>query len=85
MGGQSNQPDMNIINQINAALQDVRATLVALTDYAKTPDISDRIKDASKVQYQLDLAIIMIQEHREKDIHVPWSDRKFLVAEEFDE
>lgn len=74
---------INIVNQINAALNDVRTTLVSLTDFAKTPDISDRITAASKARYQLDLTLQMIQEHREKGIDVPWSERKPLVDEEF--
>lgn len=76
-------PDMNIINQINAGLQDVRATLISLSNFGATPDISDRIVAASKVRYELDLILTMIKEHREDGISQPWSDRKHLVDEEF--
>lgn len=79
----TNEPDMNIVNQINAALQDIRTTLVELSDFGKTPDMSDRIIAASKVRYQLNLTLLMIQERREKGINQPWSDRKYLVDEEF--
>ena len=76
---------MNIGNQINLALNDIRTTLNSLAEWAKTPDMSDRIVAASKARYQLDLALQMIKEHRENGISVPWADRKHQVEEEFSE
>lgn len=78
----TNAPDMNITNQINAALNDIRSTMIELATWAKTPDISDRIRAQDKVRYQTDLAMIMIRDHRQ-GIDQPWSDRKYQVEEEF--
>lgn len=78
----STEPTMNITNQINAGLNDVRTTLVELSTWAKTPDISDQFKAMNKARYELDLIISMIMDHR-RGIHQPWSDRKHQVAEEF--
>ncbi len=83
MSGQNNQPDMNIANQINAALNDVRTTLVELATWAKTPDISDRVQAEDKAHYQLQLAMTMIRDHRIGKASIPWSDRKYIVEEEF--
>lgn len=74
---------MNIGNQINQALNDIRDTLVSLTNFGKTPDISDRIIGVSKARYQLDLTLQMIQDYREKRIDLPWADRRPQVDEEF--
>lgn len=79
----TNEPDMNITNQINAALADIRTTLVSLSEFAKTPDISDQQKAVQKVTYQTDLALTMIYEHRFGIKSQPWSDRKHAVDEEF--
>lgn len=73
---------MNITNQINAALTDVRATLVELSDWAKTPDISDQVTARSRAVYQLNLAMMMIQKHR-RGISQSWSSLKHQVDEEF--
>lgn len=79
----SNQPDMNIENQINAGLNDVRKSMIALSDYAKTPDISDQHKVVRRVSYEMAEILLMIKEHRFDGIHRPWSDRKHQVEEEF--
>jgi len=73
----TNTPDMNIANQINAALADIRATLIELSETKNDVDT------AWKGRFQLDLAIKMIREHRDGTRSQPWSDRKHLVAEEF--
>lgn len=78
----TNEPNMNITNQINAALNDIRATMIELATWAKTPDISDQMKAKSKIRYQTDLAMQMIIDHRD-GINQPWSDRKPQVDEEF--
>lgn len=75
-------PEMNITNQINAALNDIRSTLIELATWEKSPDISDQIVLESKVRYQTDLAMTMIKEHR-RGHSQPWSDRKYQVDEEF--
>lgn len=77
-----NSPEMNIVNQINAALNDVRTTMVELATWAKTPDISEQITARSKIVYQVGLALEMIDDHREGK-SIAWSDRKPLVEEEF--
>lgn len=77
-----NSPDMNIVNQINAALNDVRATMVELATWARTPDISDQIVGQDKVRYQIHLALTMVSEHRDGK-SISWSDRKPQVEEEF--
>lgn len=83
MGAIKNAPDMNIKNQINAALADVRETLMSLTEFAKTPDISDRIVARNQALYQLELAMIMIEEYRTGKASMPWSEMKGMVEEEF--
>lgn len=74
------EPTMNIVNQINAGLSDVRETLVALIPNA-TGRV-DRIILESKAKYQLELLFDMIYEHGEGK-KIPWSDRKLQVEEEF--
>jgi hypothetical protein len=78
----TNEPDMNITNQINAGLNDIRSTLIELSVWAKTPDISDQLKNIRKAKYQLDLIMDMIKDHRQGRSQ-PWSDRKCQVDEEF--
>lgn len=73
-----NEPTMNIVNQINAALNDLRTTLVEMVD----GDVQARITNEHKVKYQLELAIDMIDDHH-RGKKVPWSDRKYQVTEEF--
>ena len=78
----SNTPNMNITNQINAGLNDVRATLI---DFSCFPnDGTDQKWCIEKAKYQMDLIFEMIHEHKEGN-SVPWSDRKYLVEEEFDQ
>ena len=74
----NNEPNMNIVNQINAGLNDVRSTLVAMTQ----SDVQGRITNEHKVKYQLELIIDMIDDHQFGK-NQPWSDRKYLVEEEF--
>lgn len=81
----TNEPDMNIVNQINAALADVRRELIELSDFGKTPDISHQIRAECKAKYQLDLAITMIHEHRRGIRSQPWSERRSIMDEEFGE
>ncbi len=76
------EPTMNIVNQINAALQDVRGTLVELATWGMTPDVSDQMRAENKAGYQLSLAIQMINDHR-LGINHPWSTLKYQVDEEF--
>lgn len=73
---------MNITNQINAALNDIRATMIELATWAKTPDLSDQLMAKNKIRYQTGLAMQMISDHRD-GINQPWSDRKPQVDEEF--
>lgn len=77
----TNEPDMNIVNQINAGLNDVRATLI--NDVAGRIDNEDRYVGIAQVKYQLNLVITMILEHEDGIRSQPWSDRKHLVDEEF--
>ena len=79
----TNEPDMNITNQINAGLNDVRTTLVSLSEFAKTPDLSDKFQACEKARYQLELIMLMVNEHRAGIRSQPWSDRKYQVEEEF--
>lgn len=74
-----NSPDMNIVNQINAALNDVRATLIELTKLATPADLYDI---EMKAHYQLNLAMTMIGDHQQGVSH-SWSDLKHQVDEEF--
>lgn len=76
----SNTPNMNITNQINAGLNDVRATLIDFSCYPESG--VDQEWCNLKVKYQLDLIMEMIHDHQGGD-SVPWSDRKHLVEEEF--
>lgn len=73
---------MNITNQINAALNDVRTTMIELATWAKTPDFSDQLMAKNKIRYQTGLAMQMITDYRD-GINQPWSDRKHQVDEEF--
>lgn len=76
----SNSPNMNITNQINAGLNDVRASLI---DLSCLPRHGTNQADAIlKAKYQLDLIVDMIQEHK-TGTHLAWSDRKYMVDEEF--
>jgi hypothetical protein len=74
---------MNIANQVNLALNDVRATLMSLADFGKTPTLNDRIRAAKMAHYQLDLMIRMIEQHCGQGVDIPWADRKPQVEEEF--
>lgn len=76
-----NEPAMNITNQLNAALNDVRSTLVDMATWAETP-ATTRVAQMDKARYQLELAMVMVWEHR-AGTSVPWSDRKYQVDEEF--
>jgi hypothetical protein len=78
-----NSPDMNIVNQINAALNDVRATLVELSELPiDRGHRDDMVVALAKARYQIDLAMTMILEHQAGK-SISWSDRKPLVEEEF--
>ena len=72
------EPTMNITNQINAGLNDIRATLVAMSD----GDLAARIRLEHKAKYQLELVVDMIDDNQAGK-HIPWSDRKLQVEEEF--
>lgn len=76
----TNEPDMNIVNQINAALADVRATLV---DMVGRIDNEDRYTSQAQAKFQLELAIKMVNDHSDGIASIPWSDRKHIVDEEF--
>ena len=73
---------MNITNQINAALNDIRATLIELSKFPEVPEYWEIQATQNKARYQLYLAMEMINDHR-KGISQPWSDRKHQVEEEF--
>lgn len=72
------EPTMNIVNQINAGLGDLRATLVAMTQGG----VDTRIVAEHKAKYQLELIVDMIDDHQ-AGRKIPWSDRKLQVEEEF--
>lgn len=79
-----NSPEMNIVNQINAALNDVRTTMIELATRMKTLDVSDQTLAEDKMRYQFDLAVQMIRDHRRPDKPSrPWSELKHQVEEEF--
>lgn len=71
---------MNITNQINAGLNDVRSTLIDLSCLFPR---DGTITGVSKARYQLELIIQMIRDHVEYDKSIPWSERKGMVEEEF--
>jgi hypothetical protein len=78
-----NSPDMNIVNQINAALNDVRSTMVDMSALAeRREDRVALITAQKKVRYQTELAMAMVIEHQ-CGRSISWSDRKPLVEEEF--
>lgn len=77
----TNEPGMNIVNQINAALNDVRTTLV--DDVADRIDNEDRDVGVAQAKFQLDLAIKMVCDHTDGIASIPWSDRRHIVDEEF--
>lgn len=79
---EAEEEKMNIVNQINAALNDIRTTLVALSEFGKTPDVSDQLMAEKKATYQLWMAMEMVRHHRHGK-SIPWSDRKPQVEEEF--
>lgn len=72
-------PTMNITNQINAALNDIRTTLIELS--ATVPG-DERLAACDKARYQLDLAMEMVRDHT-RGRSISWSDRKPQVDEEF--
>lgn len=74
---------MNIGNQINQALNDIRGTLVLLVDFGKTLNAGGSVFVAAKARHQFDLTLQMIQDYREKRIDIPWVDRRPQVDEEF--
>jgi hypothetical protein len=76
----TNEPGMNITNQINAALNDIRTTLIALSE--RDPESGTVCTEMARARYELNLAMTMVTEHSH-GIHQPWSDRKYLVEEEF--
>lgn len=76
----TNEPEMNITNQINAGLNDVRKTLIALSE--REPD-SGTVFTLLRARYELNLIMTMITEHTQGIRSQPWSDRKYQVEEEF--
>ena len=77
----TNEPEMNITNQINAGLNDVRKTLIALSE--RKPDSGTLCTEMARARYELNLIMTMITEHTQGIRSQPWSDRKFQVEEEF--
>lgn len=75
-----NSPDMNITNQINAGLNDVRKSLVALSEHE--PDSGVVITEMSRARYELETIFNMINEHRHGK-SISWSDRRPQIEEEF--
>ena len=74
---------MNIKTQINHALNDIRETLVNLSEVPET-DVDKHAATMQKARYQLDLAMQMVYEHQWGWRHQPWSDRSPMVVEEFE-
>lgn len=74
------EEEMDITNQINAALNDIRTTLIELTKI--NPGHGDRVTACNKARYELDLAMDMVLDHRRGKSR-PWSERKHQVDEEF--
>lgn len=79
----TNTTDMNITNQINAALADVRSTLVELSKLPVPPEFLEVQNLRNKARYQMHLAIDMVTDHCYQGFSQPWSDRKHQVMEEF--
>mgnify|MGYP000903959184 CR=1 FL=1 len=77
----TNEPNMNITNQINAALNDIRKTLIDLSCYV--PGSGELVTEMAKARYQLNLTFDMILDHTHGRQSQPWSDRKHQVDEEF--
>lgn len=69
---------MNLTNQINAGLNDVRKTLIDLS--CLTGGSADT--EANRAKYELDLVIQMIEDHKQGN-SIAWSDRRPQVDEEF--
>ena len=65
----TNEPNMNITNQINAALNDIRKTLIDLSCYV--PGSGELVTEMA------------ILDHTHGRQSQPWSDRKHQVDEEF--
>lgn len=78
MSIQKKSPDMNITNQINAGLNDVRSTLINMLSF--TGGSADT--EADRAKYELDLVIQMIEDHKQGN-SIAWSDRRPQVEEEF--
>lgn len=78
MSIQKKSPDMNITNQINAGLNDVRMTLIDLSCLTGGPAENE----INRAKYELDLVIEMIEMHKRGN-SISWSDRKPQVDEEF--
>lgn len=76
----TNTPDMNITNQINAGMNDVRASLITLSEAPRFG--TDQADAIMKATFQLNAIVDMIMEHNEGRSQ-PWSDRKYVVEEEF--
>lgn len=64
----SNEPNMNIVNQINAGLNDVRKSLIA--------------ENFQRAEFEFHAIGWMIKQHKE-GLSVPWSDRRPAIEEEF--
>lgn len=64
----THEPNMNIVNQINAGLNDVRKSLIA--------------GNFERADFEYSAIKWMIRQH-EDGLSVPWSDRRPAIEEEF--
>ena len=64
----THEPNMNIVNQINAGLNDVRKSLIA--------------GNFERADFEYNAIKWMIRQH-EDGLSVPWSDRRPSIEEEF--
>jgi hypothetical protein len=71
------EPDMNIVNQINAGLNDVRSCFVRAVN--NKPQSSH---EYLKARYIINEISLMIEGHFRGE-NIPWSQRKGAVEEEF--
>lgn len=81
MGTLKHEPGMNIVNQINAGLNDVRSALVELSEPGI--DVKRQWVLRSKIRFITDQVIIMVDAHVSGQSSIPWSERKGIVEEEF--
>lgn len=75
----TNEPNMNITNQINAGLNDVRKSLI---DLSCDSSAIGSMNSEALAKHCLEEIIFMVRDFKEGK-NQPWSDRKHAIDEEF--